>query len=188
MADKPLPTPEQLRQLLDYDPETGAMTWRARRPDTFPEGKMTREHNASAWNAQHAGKAAFLTKSGNGYLQGFVFNRKLFAHRVAWAMHYGKWPKQQIDHINGNGLDNRITNLRDVDNAENRKNQKRNSANTSGVMGVGPRPNGRRWRAEIKIGGKRLQLGTFDTFEEAVAARKSAEARLGFHPNHGRLS
>ena len=107
-------------------------------------------------------------------------------HRLVWLYHFGEWPSDEIDHINGDPLNNHIDNLRVVTNQENQKNAKRSNANTSGVTGVGFYTQTQKWRAEIKVDGKNKHLGYFDTFKEAVAARKSAENKYGYHENHGR--
>lgn len=108
-------------------------------------------------------------------------------HRIIWKMVYGVDPPDVIDHINGDSRDNRLNNLRAVSQKENARNMKMSRSNTSGHTGVGVDSSGRGWGAHIKVDGKTHRLGTFDTFEEAVAARKTAERRFGFHPNHGRL-
>jgi len=103
------------------------------------------------------------------------------AHRVAWALHYGEWPKHEIDHINGNKRDNRIQNLRDVPHLLNQRNRGLRADNTSGADGVSWMKAGF-WR--VTVAGK--YLGIFKDFEAAVAARKSAEQAHGYHVNHGR--
>jgi hypothetical protein len=113
------------------------------------------------------------------------FNSKTYlAHRLAWFLHYGHWPSEGIDHQNHDGCDNRIENLRDVPQAVNLRNSKRSKANSSGCTGVSKGYKGR-FYAWIGFKGKRVALGGFSTFEDAVAARKEAEARYGYHPNHG---
>jgi hypothetical protein len=119
----------------------------------------------------------------DGYLCVKVNSVKYRAHRVVWLMTYGAWPVGQIDHINGVRDDNRVENLRDVTVTGNQQNQHRRVDNKSGVTGV--TSEGPYWRAKIRANGKRIDLGTFKTLEEAAAARKAAEALYGFHPNHG---
>jgi hypothetical protein len=101
-------------------------------------------------------------------------------------MVYGDEP-QDIDHINGNRRDNRIANLRAVDRRENMRNARLRSNNTSGIVGVTFSRDRKKWVAQINDG-KVRSLGRFDKFEDAVEARKAAERRAGFHPNHGRPS
>ena len=187
MADTTLPTPEDLRKLLDYDPETGKLTWRARGPEWFEDGAYSAQRRANRWNATYAGKAAFTHFDDEGYHRGAVLNVMLKAHRVIWALHYGEWPKAQVDHINGVRHDNRLENLRGATNQVNCRNMRRSAANTSGRTGVRRRSDNARWGAWINDQrGKKKSLGCFDTFEEACAAREAAERRYGYHKNHGR--
>jgi hypothetical protein len=185
MAKNPLPTLDLLRQLLDYDAETGTFVWRTRTPDLMRAlGKST--HSTNWWNARYAGKEAGGPSGGPGYWQIAVGKRIYFAHRLAWLLHHGTEPIDEIDHINGHRADNRICNLREVSTAQNRKNQCISSHNTSGIIGVNWHKRDRRWRAFIKVNGRSVHLGNFIEVHEAIAARKSAEIRYGFHENHGR--
>lgn len=97
-------------------------------------------------------------------------------------MHYGNWP-QHIDHINGDRLDNRIENLREVDRAENMKNMRMPADNTSGFVGV--TRHYEKWKAQITVNGKHIYLGRFDHKKDAIAARIAANRKFGFHENHG---
>jgi hypothetical protein len=171
-----------LQQLLAYDPETGKLFWKARPTEMFPSAK-----DAKTWNTTWANREAFTAVHHNGYFVGAVFAKNYRAHRVIWAMHYGEWPKGQIDHINGDKRDNRLGNLRCVTHQENGKNQKRRSTNTSGATGVDYVARLRKWRAQIKDGKKAVHLGVFPTFEEALSVRKAWEAKLSYHANHGRV-
>lgn len=174
-------TPELLRELLTCDPETGKLTWneRARRHFT-----MNCAH--ALWNVKYAGKSALCFTNKKGYDEGSVFSFKFQAHRVVWAVHYGAWPIHGIDHINGIKNDNRIANLRDVDQQANVRNSAMQANNRSGHRGVNFIAN--RWRANIGVRGRTISLGGFLLKEEAIAARKAAEKQFGFHPNHGRLA
>ena len=171
MAAKALPSPEVLRQLLDYDPETGLMTWRYR------QGQRR-------WNGLYAGKPAFFTDV-NGYKTGRLFGSNVRAHRILWALHYGNHPDGQIDHINGHKSDNRIANLRVTDAGGNARNRPLRKDNRTGVCGVIPYQD--KYRANIRLNGKLTHLGTFVDFDSAVATRKEAERTMGFHENHGRV-
>ena len=107
---------------------------------------------------------------------------RTFLHRVLMGC-----PEDMfIDHINGNGLDNRRKNLRVVDKVTNNRNTKLNRRNTTGQMGVIQRKDTGKWRAWIGNGGDRVYLGQFDTKEDAVLVRKMVEVELGYHENHGR--
>jgi len=164
-----------LRQLLTYDPDTGALTW-LHRPDA-----------KKYWETQYAGKPALTSSDHRGYRHGTILGRKHRSHRVAWALHYGEWP-DTIDHINGVKDDNRICNLRSVTNRENNKNRPTPSDNTSGVMGVYWHNGRSKWCAKIRVERRCLHLGLFVNFDDAVAARKAAEIKYGYHVNHGRAA
>jgi len=97
---------------------------------------------------------------------------------------YGHEPKE-IDHINSDGLDNRLINLRNVDHLENGKNQKMKSNNISGVTGVSWNKKRSKWHANIGIKKRKIHIGYFFDKFEAVCARKAAEIKYGFHENHG---
>ncbi len=102
------------------------------------------------------------------------------------AMDAGEWTLEETDHISGVRTDNRLGNLRSVSGAENNKNKQIPSDNTSGTIGVHWHKRSGKWQAQIKADGKREHLGYFHNKDDAKAARLSAEARLGFHENHGR--
>lgn len=117
--------------------------------------------------------------SENGYRRISAGGRRYRAHHLAWLYVYGSLPdpKMQIDHINGDKLDNRISNLRQVTPAQNRQNLRRaNSNSTTGLLGVSRQRS--KFRASIKTGGKNAILGLFDTPEAAHAAYLSAKAEL----------
>ena len=180
------PTPELLRKLFRYDADTGKLFWRDRTPDMFSDGIRTAAHNCSIWNSTRSGAEAFTSRDGSGYKRGQIFSRAHLAHRVIWAIETGSWPSDQIDHINGVRDDNCIDNLRSVSQSENLRNQKIGVSNTSGVIGVSWHPTCLKWRAQIRVAGVAKHLGLFLSKREAIAARKSAEVRYGFHQNHGR--
>jgi hypothetical protein len=99
---------------------------------------------------------------------------------------YGEWPNHEIDHINGDSLDNRICNLRDVTSQGNNRNMSLAKTNTSGVCGVRYKKDRSKWVALITLNNRQTHLGYYQDFFEAVCARKSAERKYGFHENHGR--
>jgi hypothetical protein len=117
-----------------------------------------------------------------------IFGTVYLAHRVIWAMQTGAWPEAQIDHISGVRHDNRWLNLRSVTRAENQKNMQVRSDNTSGYSGIGWSERTRKWRTRIFVDGKEHHIGDFHDINDAIAARKAAEAEHGFHPNHGRAA
>jgi len=177
------PSAKTLRELLHYDHETGLLHWRDR-----PRSYFENEKICLLWNSRWAGKLAFSSKNRGGYFRGNIFGATYSAHRVAYAIYHGHWPKEQIDHINGVKTDNRICNLRDVSEAVNHKNTPIYKTNNSGVAGVGWNKRDQKWHSRIKVNKKLKHLGYFDVFAEAVSARKEAEIKYGFHENHGRAS
>jgi hypothetical protein len=183
---KPLPSPEMLRKLLRYEPETGKLFWRERSADLFADGISSAESRRSRWNTRYAGEEAFTAVNNHGYYQGTIFSAGYLSHRVIWAMANGEWPKDQIDHINGDRADNRLVNLRAVTHQENSMNQKMSCENTSGHTGVRWYKPLRKWNARIRVSGKYTHLGYFTSKDDAIAARKAAEIEHGYHPNHGR--
>lgn len=161
-------TAQRAQELLRYEPGTGKLFWR-----------ITTNSRARAGT-----EAGFF--SGHGYRKVRIGGREYYTHRLIWLIVTGAWPTDQLDHINGDGLDNRRSNLREVTGIENNRNAKRYAHNTSGTMGVCWSKNRRKWVARIKVNGTTFHLGCFGNLPDAVEARKSAELRYGFHENHGR--
>jgi hypothetical protein len=138
----------------------------------------------TGWNTKYADKEAFTCNS-YGYFWGRI-NAKLYAaHRVCWAIHFGEWPKMDIDHVNGNRGDNRITNLRDVSRGENMRNKRVCPRNKSGLFGVSWCKQTETWRATIGVNGKQIHIGRFLKKEDAFDARQDALVKYNFHKNHG---
>jgi hypothetical protein len=169
--------PVTLRELLDYDPIKGSFVWLKRDRTWFASDRLY-----DSWNTEFAGSPALTNLTDNGYLRGTILQQTYLAHRVAYAICFG-WCRE-IDHINGVRTDNRIVNLRSVTKSENARNQPLKSNNSSGVVGVSRGKDC--WRAEITVQGKVIRLGNFHFFTDAVEARRLAENKYSFHPNHGR--
>ena len=163
-------TQEELQEILHYNPETGIFTWKI---------------NANRNRAMKGTEVSSISRNGYGTV---VYKRKRYGtHRLAWLYIHGKFDTNlQIDHINHNRLDNRICNLRLVTRREQNMNLGLRKDNTSGVTGVKFREDRGKWEARIRVDNKRYELGHYVNKEDAVKARKEAEAKYGFHKNHGR--
>ena len=185
MHNQDLPTPAMLHKLLTYDPDTSLLYWRTRTPDMFADGKQTAAHKCASWNARYAGTEAFISSDADGYKKGAILGKHYRAHRVIWAIVHGRWPDDNIDHINGVKSDNRLVNLRDVTTSVNMRNMVKNRANTSGICGVSWKKKNQKWVAYIVLRGRQTYLGIFDNIEDAAAARKAAEVGHGFTARHG---
>lgn len=186
MTMQTLPSPELLRKLLRYDPETGKLFWRERPASMFHPNGRDPNWRARNWNSRCAGKEAFTARIQAGYRTSSIWGVKHRAHIVAWAMYHDQWPEGHIDHINGDPSDNRIVNLRVVSPTQNMRNQKRSAANKSGTTGVHWLKSREKWVADIGVNRKNLRIGYFDEKQDAIKARKEAERFYNFHPNHGR--
>lgn len=191
MAAKPLPDAGTLHNIFDFNPSTGLLKHRIRAAHYFSEtGRGGQEGQASRWNGRHAGKVAG-SKTTIGYRTVRVpliggGSVAVMCHQIAWAMFYGKWPEQIIDHINGVRDDNRPGNLRLTTLKDNARNMCLPRNNTSGFCGVTWDSGIGKWVAQIIVDGRRIYLGSFEDKIDAVAARKLANTRYGFHEGHGK--
>lgn len=175
MAKKPLPSPETLRQLLRYEPETGKLFWLPRGTQWFSS-----DRSCNSWNARDAGTEALTSVMPRGHLQGIILGKQLLAHRVAWAIYYGDWPIMDIDHINCIPSDNRILNLRLATASQNQSNKFAYTNNKSGFKGVTWFSPNRKWVAKIRLNGRLHHLGYFlDPEEAARAYQKAADEMHG---------
>ena len=162
-TDAHLPSAEQARARLDYDPATGVLTW-----------KTTPLENGS-WN-RWAGRTAGAVNAA-GYLKVMFRDRPIMAHRLAWLIHYGELPPPFLDHINCVRTDNRIANLRPASRTENNRNGGMRKNNTFGFKGVCFCTQTGRWQAAITVDRRSIRLGRFDTPEEAHEAYRAAAER-----------
>ena len=166
-------TQEELKSILDYDEESGAFTWLISTNNRIKVGSVA--GSVSIYN--NGKKYRRFRFSGKNYL----------VHRLAWLYMTGEWPKHQIDHEDGNGLNNKWSNLSDVTGSDNSHNQRLRRTNKSGVMGVCWYKRSSKWYAYISIGCKRVHLGCFIDWFDAVCARKSSEYKYSYHDNHGTI-
>lgn len=122
----------------------------------------------------------------NSYRKIYLKSKQYREHQIVWELFYGSIPKGfQIDHIDGNGLNNTIENLRLVTASENRKNSRKRRGNKSGFTGVIWYKATQKWMAYINDNCKRIHLGFFIAKEEAIAARKIAEQKYHYTRRHG---
>ncbi|CAL9964483.1 HNH endonuclease, partial [Vibrio phage K250 g1] len=170
-------------KLLSYNPDTGVFTWKHRSRDMFSTNK-----GFAVWNGKHSGKEAGCVHKANekSYIRISILGKDYYAHRIAILMVTGEMPKE-VDHRNGNGMDNRLSNLKPMSHIENMRNQKLRITNKSGVHGVGFVASRGYYSAKIKVNYKDIYLGTTKDFFEACCLRKSAENKYGFAKNHGEI-
>jgi len=152
-------TQERLKELLHYDESTGIFT------------RKTKVANRLAGTVSGA-------RQNKGYVQIMIDKENYLAHRLAWFYVYGKWPNNQIDHINRIKTDNKISNLRDVDNSKNQHNIGIRSHNSSGVTGVYQSSKSKKWVATIEVNNKKHCLGTYTSLHDAASARQAFEEKL----------
>ena len=155
-------TAEELRKLLHYDPHTGVFTWLV------------------SLNSRAQAGGVIGSLDGRGYVQVQINKHAYKLHRLAWLYMTGDWPSRQIDHINRIRTDNRWCNIREATGSENQQNRGVQKNNTSGVRGVCPSSPPGKWCAFIKVARKSQYIGTYNTLDEAKAARLAAEEKL--HP------
>lgn len=143
-------TTKRLREVISYNPDSGIFTWKVKRPGRF---------------------------TGPGEIAGSLKVRYRFitidcvtyrAHRLALFYMTGRWPKDGIDHINGNGYDNRWINLREATTLENLFNSRKRSDNTSGIKGVYWAALTKRWVANICSSRKTKNLASFANKNDAA--------------------
>jgi hypothetical protein len=169
-----VPSQSRLRELFDYDAAAGALIWRPRPLSDF------KNHQAcNACNTRFAGKVAGSINKVKGYRNIRIGCAQYRAHRLVYAWHHGACSADlQIDHINGNRLDNRIENLRLATHAQNNQNVSKRRNNTSDFKGVSLHQQSRKFRAQICINGRKKHLGIFATAQEAGHAYAQAAAQL----------
>lgn len=156
-----------IRDLIDYNPETGVLTAKAN------------------FSGRQAG-SVIGSQTWQGYYAFSLFGKKCFAHRLAWLLHYGEWPSQPIDHINGIKTDNSIRNLRLCSLSQNQFNKPTQKNNTTGVKGVYWNKRDKRYVASVQFNGKKYSAGhhkDIDSAKEAVM--KLREKLAGEFTNHG---
>jgi len=143
---------EELNELFKYDHKTGLLTYRS--------------------DGRNAGTT--YRNRGQRYSHVMIKRKMYKCHRIVIAIFTGKWPNGIVDHINGDGADNRIENLRETDLEGNAQNRRLNKNNKSGIRGVNWKADSEKWRVRIQFRGKRILVGDYKTLTEAEDARKNA--------------
>lgn len=173
-----------LDTILSYDPESGILTWKERPIEHFKSSVGWKN-----FNKQFSGKecGSVTTYKGKKYKTTSIMGRTLFLHRIAWTMATGEvlGRSDEIDHVDGCGTNNAISNLRKATRVQNMRNQKIRDDNSSGYPGVHWCKRQCKFIARIGVGGKRKTLGSFVTIDDAIKAKKKAEKELEYHENHG---
>jgi len=161
-----LPDVADLRALFIYEPESGALWWRA------------------------SGKRAGSYSPRNKSLNVMIAKRGYLLHRIVWKLVHGEIPADMlVDHINGDRRDNRLSNLRLASNKSSVRNQGTRRDNKSGSKGVYYDEKARRFKAVIVRGGKQYRLGSHRTLDAAALAYKAAAVKFdGFYANGGEFT
>ena len=164
---------QYLQSIIKYCPDTGQFWWAVDRKGPRKAGDIAGgDHSVGS----------------NTYREIRIDGVLYLGHRLAWLYTYGCFPcgEKEIDHIDGDGTNNRLSNLREVTSSENKQNLSLRSDNTSGVVGVNWHRAAKKWMASIGFQGRNVHLGLFEDFYDAFVARRQAESVLGFHENHGK--
>lgn len=156
----------ELRRLFKYEPDTGNFV------------RLV----AMGRKAETGAIAGSKALRGNWRIS--IRKHQYAAHRLAWLYITGEWPKDEIDHIDGNPLNNRFANLREANSGENKQNRRvARKDNSHGFIGVylhGKSRGSALWRARIQLEGKQRHIGVFGSAEAAHAAYLDAKRKL--HP------
>ena len=163
----PLPLLEHVRSVLDYDRETGVFTWKA----DIKTGRGRTIIKAG----DEAGTV--ISVNGKQYIAINIHGCPRLSHRLAWLHVHGVWPVQSIDHWDGDGLNNRISNLLDVAPVVNSQNMRKTTRSKihGSMLGTAWHAKSKKWRALIKIEGRQKSLGYFMTEAEAHKAYVTAK-------------
>jgi hypothetical protein len=174
---------ETVKKLVSYNPETGKLFWKIRSSEFFNCSDVGMKRAVSSWNARYSGMEITSKSTFGHIIVHFSIGKRwrTGAHRVAWAIHHGRWPDGPIDHINGDPSDNRLCNIRVCTVSQNNRNKKVSPLNTSGKIGVHFNKAYGKWVARIKVDKKDIGLGCYAEKEDAISARVAAELKYGFY-------
>lgn len=162
---------EYINEAVKYDPETGLFFWKER-----PLGHFSSEQSFKRWKTVYSGKIAGSLDS-DGYIVIRINYEIYFSHRLAWILMTGKWPKSGLDHIDGNPINNKISNLREVNQSQNNCNAKIRRDNSSGLRGVTWDKERNKWQVQLSINKKRVFYARYDSLEDAKISYKKASEK-----------
>jgi hypothetical protein len=158
---------KRARSLFDYAPETGIVRWKVERRSGRGAGRVM---------ASPGDRAGYV--DGGGYVVIMYAGRNYRRSRLAWVIMTGRWPKAEIDHIDGARQNDRWRNLREASRGQNLCNRSKPKNNTSGFKGVCRHLKGEKWRAQIGVASKRISLGCYETPQAAHRAYVRAAKKL----------
>lgn len=160
-----------LTEILSYDGISGDLTWKSRPVDMFKDGgNRSAQSYCDMWNNRYKGKNALTAICSSGYKHGHILGKDYRAHRVAMAIKNGRWPKEFVDHLDGNKLNNSAHNLRGASPLGNQQNTSSRSGSTSEYLGVSWQSRDAVWVAQIRVNGKQTRLGSFSCPIKAAKA------------------
>lgn len=170
-----------IKKCFSYNQETGVLCWSAERPREDFKSKESYTRYMRHKVETIAGSPRKVTETLT-YQYVNIHKTHIYAHHIIWFIHHGRWPSPMIDHIDGDGLNNRLSNLKECVSKDNQKNTKKYKSNTSGVTGVSWRQDALSYTAYIG----QENLGSGLTLFEACCVRKAAEMRYGYSERNGK--
>lgn len=182
MAKRDDISPGMIRQLFDYNPDTGVLTWKTRTPDMFRTANRAPETMCATWNSRYAGKEAGAFKEGR--LKVSIYRKMHFVHRVAWCWMTGSWPAVEVDHKSLDALDNSWKNLRLATSSQNKCNRRTRKDSASGYKCIYYNKKLKKYRVMLNVMGRTVYCKFFNTLEEARAAY--CEAAVKYHGEFAR--
>lgn len=157
-------TQERLRYVVSFDADTGIFTRLTKAAQCVTLGEV-----AGGLDTQ-------------GYVRINIDGKKYLAHRLAWLYEKGTWPRSCIDHINGDRKDNRMKNLREASHSQNMQNQ----SMKNGSVGTCYHKAIKKWQSYIYVNRRQIQLGYFETQEQAHSAYLNARRSNNWPTNEAR--
>lgn len=175
-----------ITELITLEPATGKLFWKPRQPHHFSaKGQRSPQGCCNNWNSRYANKECLTAIGTHGYRWGNFMGKALLAHRAAFFLANGYMPGY-VDHINGDKLDNRPTNLREATNGQNIANSKSREGSSSKYLGVSWNKVNRNWTAYITSNWKGRHIGSYATEEQAALAYN--KAAIETHGEYARLN